>query len=371
MELRQHMPQPGPSVAVIVPTLNERGNVNALVERLDRALAGEDWEVIFVDDDSTDGTAAVVREIGRSDRRVRCVQRLGRRGLSGACLEGMLASSATYIAIIDGDLQHDEKILPDMLADLRSGAVDVSVGSRYVDGGGIGGWSGERARMSRFATALTRIVVPVPLADPMSGFFAIRRDALEPSLRRLSAQGFKLLLDILSASPGLRVRERAYQFNRREWGDSKLDSMVLWEFAMLLGGKIGGRRLPARFLLFACIGALGVLVHLAALRAGLVAEMPFHWAQLVATIVAMTSNFWLNNAFTYRDVRLRGWAFVKGLLTFGAICSVGAVANVGVAQFIYGMQYRWWIAGLAGAALGAVWNYAVSSIFTWGGRKRD
>lgn len=365
------MPQPGPSVAVIVPTLNERGNVHGLVARLERALAGDEWEVIFVDDDSTDGTAVVVRELSRTDRRVRCVQRLGRRGLSGACLEGMLASSAPYIAVIDGDLQHDEKLLPEMLADLRSGSFDVAVGSRYVEGGGIGQWSGERAWMSRFATALTRLVVPVPLADPMSGFFAIRRDALEPSLRRLSGQGFKLLLDILSASPGLRVRERAYQFDRRRWGESKLDSMVLWEFAMLLGGKIGGRRLPARFLLFAGIGALGVLVHLAALRTGLLAGMPFRWAQLAATLVAMTSNFWLNNAFTYRDMRLKGWAFVQGLLTFGAICSVGAVANVGVAQFIYGMQYQWWIAGLAGAALGAVWNYTVSSIFTWGDRKRD
>jgi dolichol-phosphate mannosyltransferase len=362
--------QRGPSIAVIVPTLNERENVGALVDRLDRVLQREDWEVIFVDDDSTDGTAAVVRELGRGDRRVRCVQRLGRRGLSGACIEGMLASSAPYLAVIDGDLQHDEELLPQMLSDLKSDAVDVSIGSRYLEGGGVGDWSPERARMSRVANALARFILPVPLTDPMSGFFAIRRDALESSVRRLSGQGFKLLLDILSASPTLRVRERPFRFKPRQWGESKLDSMVLWEFAMLLAGKVGGRRLPARFTLFASIGALGVLVHLVALRAGLFLDLPFRWAQLAATVVAMTSNFWLNNVFTYRDVRLRGRAFLGGLLTFYAVCSVGAVANVGVAQFVYGLQYRWWIAGLAGAALGAVWNYAVSSIFTWGGRRR-
>lgn len=364
------MTLPGPSVAVIVPTLNEHDNVTTLVDRLREVLAGEDWEVIFVDDDSSDGTADIVRDLARADRRVRCLQRIGRRGLSAACIEGMLATSAPYLVVIDADLQHDERLLPQMLADLRSGLIDLSVGSRYVEGGEIGEWGGGRIRISRVATWLSRLFTPLRLADPMSGFFALRRDALEPSLRRLSGQGFKLLLDILTASPDLRVRERPFSFRPRQAGESKLDTVVAWEFAMLLSGKLVGRRLPSRFLLFASVGALGVLVHLAVLRTGLSLDLPFRWAQLGATLVAMTSNFWLNNVFTYRDVRLRGWAFGRGLLTFYLVCSVGAAANVGVAQFIYGLQDNWWIAGLAGAAISAVWNYAVSAIFTWGASRR-
>lgn len=361
---------PGPTVSVVVPTLNERENVTAVVQGLAAALAGEDWEVIFVDDDSPDGTAALVRELGRSDRRVRCLQRVGRRGLSAACIEGMLASSAPYVAVLDSDLQHDEQLIPQMLADLRSGSVDLSVGSRYVEGGDVADWNADRVRISRLATRLSRLFTPLQLADPMSGFFAIRREAFEASLRRLSGQGFKLLLDILTASPELRVRERAYRFKPRRAGQSKLDSVVAWEFAVLLAGKLVGHRLPARFLQFATVGAFGVLVHLLVLKTGLHLDLPFRWAQLGATLVAMTTNFWLNNILTYRDMRLRGAAFARGLLSFYAVCSVGAAANVGVAQFVFGMRDSWWIAGLAGAAISAVWNYAASAIFTWGGGRR-
>jgi len=367
---RSQLTHPGPAISVVVPTLNERENVTAVVQRLAAALTGEDWEVIFVDDDSPDGTAALVRELARSDRRVRCLQRVARRGLSAACIEGMLASSAPYVVVIDSDLQHDEQLIPQMLADLRSGSVDLSVGSRYVAGGDVADWNADRVRISRLATRLSRLFTPLQLADPMSGFFAIRREAFEASLRHLSGQGFKLLLDILTASPGLRVRERAYRFKPRRAGQSKLDSVVAWEFAVLLAGKLVGHRLPSRFLQFASVGAFGVLVHLLVLKTGLYLDLPFRWAQLGATLVAMTTNFWLNNVFTYRDMRLRGTAFARGLLSFYAVCSVGAAANVGVAQFVFGMRDSWWIAGLAGAAISAVWNYAASAIFTWGGGRR-
>src|SRR5688572_5401324 len=159
---------PAVELSIVVPSFNERDNVLPLVEKLEAALQGIGWEVIYVDDDSQDGTADRVRELARDDPRVRCLQRIGRRGLSSAVIEGILASSAPYVAVIDADMQHDETLLPQMLDRLKDGGLDVVVGSRYVSGGGTGDWSGRRVSLSQFATRLSRLAVRQPLTDPMS-----------------------------------------------------------------------------------------------------------------------------------------------------------------------------------------------------------
>ena len=357
----------GPELTLVIPTLNERDNIGPLVDLLDAVLEAVSWEVIFVDDDSPDGTAERIREIGRRDRRVRCLQRLGRRGLTTACIEGVLTSSAPHIAVMDADMQHDEQLLPQMLAVLKSEPVDLVVGSRYVAGGGIGGLDAARANMSAFATRLSRIICKAEIADPMSGFFMLRRDVLEGALRRLSGQGFKILLDILASSPrSLRVRELPYEFRERQRGESKLDTLVAWEYIMLIADKLIGHIVPVRFALFAFVGGIGLLVHMSVLWFGLtVVGAAFNPAQAAATIVAMTANFFLNNLFTYRDRRLRGLAVLRGLFTFYAICTLGAVANVGIAGYVFSRNEVWWLAGLAGVVVGSVWNYAISSVFTW------
>ena len=357
----------GPELTVVVPTLNERDNIEPLIDLLDGALDAVSWEVIFVDDDSADGTAKRIREISRRDRRVRCLQRLGRRGLTTACIEGALATSAPYIAVMDADMQHDEKLLPRMLAILKSEPVDLVVGSRYTVGGGIGGWDTGRANMSALATRLSRLICKAEIADPMSGFFMLRREVLEGALRRLSGQGFKILLDILASSPrSLRVSELPYQFRERQHGESKLDTLVAWEYMMLIADKLIGHIVPVRFALFAFVGGIGLFIHMAVLWLALtITGAAFNLAQTVATIVAMTANFFLNNIFTYRDRRLRGFAVLRGLFTFYAICALGAVANVGIAGYVFSRNEVWWLAGLAGVVVGSVWNYAVSSVFTW------
>ncbi len=354
-------------LTVVVPTFNERDNVAPLVELVGAALAGIDWEVIFVDDDSADGTAAVVRDLARRDPRVRCIQRIGRRGLSTACIEGVLASSSPFVAVMDADLQHDERLLPLMLEVLKGDTCDLVVGSRYVSGGSLGDWDNRRAGISGLATRLSRFVCKADIADPMSGFFMVRRGVFEGAVRRLSGQGFKILLDLLASAPGqIRLKELPYQFRRRRHGTSKLDTLVAWEFGMLLADKLVGHLVPVRFALFAFIGAIGLGVHLAVLRAALTAPtLGFAAAQAIATLVAMTSNFFLNNLFTYRDQRLRGWSLLRGMLSFYLICAVGAVGNVGIASYVFASDHVWWIAGIAGAVLGSVWNYAVSSVFTW------
>lgn len=356
-----------PELTVVIPTLNERENIAPLIELLDGVLQGTRWEVIFVDDDSRDGTADQVRAMARTDPRIRCLQRIGRRGLSTACIEGILASSAPYVAIMDADLQHDEALLPRMLQTLRDGPYDLVVGSRYVAGGGVGAWDKRRADISSLATRLSRMICKTEIADPMSGFFMLRRELFEDAVRRLSGQGFKILLDLLaSVRRPVRVKELPYEFRRRRFGESKLDTLVAWEYFMLLADKLVGHIVPVRFALFATIGAVGLGVHLMVLWASLTfLALAFAAAQALAAFVAMTSNFFLNNLFTYRDQRLKGWRLFRGLVSFYLICSVGAVANVGIAAYVFAADQVWWVAGIAGVVIGSVWNYAVSSVFTW------
>jgi dolichol-phosphate mannosyltransferase len=303
--------------------------------------------------------------LARDHPRVRCLHRIGRRGLATAVIEGMLASSAPYLAVIDADLQHDVRLLPRMLATLKQEELDIVVGSRHLAGGGMGNWDHRRVAISAVAARLARLVVAADLSDPMSGFFVLSRPAFEGAVRRLSGQGFKILLDLFASTPiAFRFKEVPYVFAQRQHGESKLDSFVIWEYLMLLADKLVGDYVPARFISFAAIGGLGVGVHFAALYLGL-KLVSFPVAQAVATVVAMTSNFALNNLLTYRDRRLSGRRFVTGLLSFYGVCGLGAVANVGIASAAFADHYTWWVSGLAGAAVGVVWNYAVSSVLTW------
>ena len=363
----QHIEE-GRTLSVILPTRNERDNVARVVERLNVVLAGIDWEAIFVDDDSTDGTIPALRALAQSDLRVRLVHRIGRRGLSSACIEGIQASTAPYVAIMDADLQHDEALLPSMLAVLQSGECDLVVGSRYVEGGGIEGWDKRRAGISGFATRVNAALLPSGIADPMSGFFMLTRPAFDGAVRRLSAIGFKILVDLIASSPDrLRIRELPYQFRPRTAGESKLDALVAWEYGLLLLDKLIGHVVPVRFVLFSAVGTIGVIVNLVVLGVAFrVIGLDFLWSQSIATTAAMMGNFALNNALTHRDRRLTGWRALAGLTSFCLVCGVGAIANVGVSASLESRGWlSWWAAGLGGAAFSAVWNYAVSSVVTW------
>ncbi|CAL76686.1 putative dolichol-phosphate mannosyltransferase; putative membrane protein [Bradyrhizobium sp. ORS 278] len=359
-----------PIVSVVVPTFNERDNVTTLYRRLETAFKDVPWEVVFVDDNSPDGTWQVVRELSRNDNRVRGIRRIGRRGLSGACIEGILAASAPFAAVIDADLQHDETQLPKMLSLLQSGAAELVVGSRYIAGGSAASFDSKRAGASAFATEIARRALKVEVNDPMSGFFMIRRDRFEAIAPKLSTQGFKILLDIIaSAEGGLKTVEVPYTFGSRVHGESKLDSMVALDFLGLVLAKMTNDIVSLRFLLFAMVGGTGLFVHLATLFLGLnLFDMPFAEAQALGAFVAMTSNFILNNFLTYRDQRLKGFGILRGLLAFYLVCSVGLLANVGVAFSVYDQEPIWWLAGAAGALMGVVWNYAISGLFVW--RKR-
>ena len=363
---------PGLELSVVVPTFNERENVPILINRLAAALSDIPWEVIFVDDDSPDGTSAVVKEIAATNPRVRCIRRLARRGLAGACIEGILASHATYVAVMDGDLQHDETVLPQMLRELRTGRSDIVVASRHLLRASALGLS-SRARFagSQLAASLANRLLRIDITDPLSGFFMIRREVVEDIAPRLSTQGFKILIDILaSARDRLRLHELPSMMRPRREGTSKLDTRVVLDFAGLLVAKLTHDTVPVRFVSFLLVGLSGVGVHLAALKSALaLLDLSFPAAQTVATVAAMTTNFFLNNSLTYADQRLRGWSALGGLIIFYVICAAGAISNIGVAVWLYSNKPVWWLAGLLGVVIGAVWNFALSNVFVWGMRR--
>lgn len=359
-----------PALSIVVPTFNEAGNIRELHRRVAACCEGIAWELIFVDDDSPDGTAHQVCALANEDPRVRVIHRIGRRGLSSACLEGIMASSAPVVAVMDADLQHDEALLPRMYGTLLEQTdLDIVVGSRYVDQGGIGNWDASRALVSRVATRLGSYVLKADLKDPMSGFFMIRRDAAIQCMRSgMAGIGFKILLDFFaSSSRPLRFKELPYEFKARYSGESKLDATVAWEYLITLLNHLLGGVIPVRFIAFAMVGGLGVAVHLAVFTFLFKGQgSGFLFSQVVATLVAMTSNFCLNNILTYRDLRLRGWRLLTGWATFSVTCSVGAIANVGLSQWMYNREPDYWlISVLAGILVGAVWNYAVTSVYTW------
>jgi len=354
-------------LCVVVPTFNEADNIARLIGRLAETLEGIEWEAVVVDDESPDGTAEVVRRIAATDRRVRILKRMGRRGLSSACLEGMLATAAPVIAVIDADFQHDEALLPAMLETLQSEDLDLVVGSRFVAGGGTGTWSAQRLKASRLASRVSHLLLNVDLADPMSGYFVIRREALEPAIPHVTGVGFKILLDLVASSPrALRIRELPYEFRERRAGESKLDLFTAWQFLMMLWDKRFGRLMPARFISFSLVGAVGVAVHFVILSLLFGAlSVNFVAAQATAAVGAMTGNFLLNNVLTYRDQRLRGLEMLRGWITFTLACGIGAVANVGIAAALFRGDVGWFLSALAGVVVGAVWNYAATAFYTW------
>lgn len=357
-----------PDLSIVVPVFNERANIAPLIGLVSDALGDEAWELIFVDDDSPDGTADEIKSHALRDPRIRCIRRVGRRGLSGATIEGMLSSSAPFVAVMDGDLQHDERVLTRMLALIRYPGVDLVIATRERDGGHISGLSDKRSFVSDFGRFLSRLVIKADVKDPMSGFFMIRREIVEQAAPKLATEGFKILADLLATTPrALTIRETPYVFRVRKHGESKLDARVAFDYLGFLMHHLTGRLIPIRFFLFGIVGALGVIVHLAALRA-MLSGLPllgFDGAQITATLIAMASNFVLNNQLTYRDRRLHGFKFVIGFILFALSCSIGLVANVGIARVIYSDGQIWWLAGLAGAITGSVFNYVTSGLFVW------
>ncbi len=358
-------------LSVITPTFNEANNIVPFINAIQSSIAIKDYEIIFVDDNSTDNTYKIVKSISKKNRKVRCIRRIGRRGLSSAVIEGCLSSSSDFLVIMDADLQHDEKKINTMLSIVKNENVDLVIASRFLNKKSSSGLSKRRNYISKIANYLATKITRVTLSDPMTGFFLIKRSIFENIAPNLTGLGFKILLDIFSTSkykPS--YKEISFNFKSRKHGVSKLDSIVIWEYLLLLWESRLGKIIPARFASFCIIGGSGVIIHVLALYFMQKLNQQFIFSQGTATFIAMTSNFYFNNILTYRDKRKTGVKAIKALFLFYLTCGVGALANIGVADYIYqnnvnNMSGMWYISGILGALIGAIWNFIMSSLVTW------
>ena len=357
-------------LSVVIPTYNEKDNVAAIVANLEKVLGPDGWEVIFVDDASPDGTAEAVRGLGRLDRRVRLISRHNRRGLASAVVEGALAASAEIVAVMDGDLQHDEAVLPELYRRVAEGEADIASASRFLDDHAREGLSSDqRLQMSNTGIAMANRFFGLELTDPLTGFFVVRRDRLEKAVPHLSGLGFKILLDLVtSMDPPPRVSEVPFRFRQRATGESKLDRRVMYDFILFFMEKWIGRfaPIPGTWLSLALVSALGLLTHLAVvIPAVSVLEVPFVPAQLLATAASMFATFSANNLISHRDSTLRGSRFWIGFAVFTLLCAIGIAANVGVAALVKSdfPQLVYVIPAMAGAMISVLWNFAASKAF--------
>lgn len=221
---------------LVIPTLNEAGNIPVLLDRIHAALEPMplDYEIIIVDDDSTDGTADVANEYAERDSRVRVFLRRGQRGLAGAVIHGWQHTNADLLGVIDADLQHPPEVLPSLLKPLLSDA-DIAIASRYVSGNGVGEWNRFRLFVSRCGTLATAPLQRngLKVKDPLAGFFVVRRECIDGL--DLQPEGFKILLEILVKGKITKAVEVPYRFGNRHSGKSKADVKVALQYFSLLG----------------------------------------------------------------------------------------------------------------------------------------
>ncbi|MCS5699916.1 glycosyltransferase family 2 protein [Cyanobium sp. FGCU-52] len=358
-------------LSVVLPTYNERDNIEPLLAQLLPLREGYDLEILVVDDDSADGTAELVRDLAHHEPCLRLIRRVGRAGLASAIKEGLLDATGDLAVVMDSDGQHEPASVRRALESLQAGSCDLVIGTRFHPEASILGLSGRRETGSTWANRAARFSLPrvyAPLTDLMSGFLALRLDTVLPLVRRVDVNGFKFLYELLAVSRGrLRVQEIPLTFQPRTRGASKLDVAIFWDFLISILHSLSLRVLPRRAISFGLVGVLGVLVQLMVcqlLMAG--TGLAFKQALPFAVVTAATSNYLVNNALTFRFQRLQGLGLLVGLLKFLLVASLPVLANVGLASAFYSFVAKdtlW--AQLAGILVVFVWNYAASSRLVW------
>lgn len=332
-----------PQLSVITPTFNEVDNVVPLLDKLEAALVDLSHEILVVDDDSPDRTWEVAEEYAATHPSVRVLRRFSDHGLSSAVMAGMEASTGKVIAVIDADMQHDERVLPDMVAVLESGDADLVVGTRAADGGSYGEWSAFRRVVSWVAAMIARVFLRVSTTDPMSGFFAISRDAYRTAAPAVNAQGFKILLEFIGRNPGLRVAEVGYEFRNRVAGETKLSPSIIRSYLLAVFELRFGRQVKGQFFLYCLVGASGVMINLAVfslfelLDAGSIDvgfARPLRWSLIAGIAASVVTNFVLNNYFTFWERRYRRHHLVQGFALFALVSGLGVIVHVAVFQFL-------------------------------------
>ena len=358
-----------PSISIVIPTYNEKENIFKILKRLREALKSISHEIIFVDDNSPDGTSAVVKDSMKNSSKIRLIHRIGRKGLAGAVIEGVFAANADLIAVMDCDLQHDETKLLDMIEMFsKNNSLDVVIGSRFTEKGEISekAFSKMRELGSKITTLIVKKVLKITSTDPLSGFFMVKKETFLKSSDNLQTQGFKVLADFLATSgENIEIEEIGYKFKNRIAGESKMSFLTALELIGLVLSQILKGRVSIRFILFCMVGLSGIFVQLLITGLAMLLINQFPTSQTLGIISAMTSNYFLNNIITFQERKLESLDLIRGLFSFYLICSLGAFTNIAIATYIFSFSSNWLISSFIGACFGAVWNFTLTSIFTW------
>jgi len=357
------------TLSVVLPCYNEIKNIDYLIEKfqladIDSIIA----KIIFVDDDSPDGTAEYLKKVSSNKFDVVCLHRIHRHGLSSAVVEGTLLASTPYVAVMDADGQHDPGDLISMYQLMQKNHIDFIIGSRFLENAVIEKHIGFRSTLTHIGNLIANKILNRKLTDPLTGFFIFDRNMMMESIRNIRPSGFKILLDFLYQlrNKKISIDEYPINFKVRNEGESKLDSRALIEFADQIFGFLTNGLLPEKMFSFILVGSIGLLLHLTLLYIFLFPiQISFYTAQIFATFISMISNFTLNNELTFRRNKLRGINWIKGLITFILICSIGAFANVGVAGFLFNEGKTWWISAVTGIIIGTVFNFSLSKYLVW------
>lgn len=356
-------------LTIVSPCYNEIKNIDYLIEKLEAV----DYKsiisrLIFVDDDSPDGTSEYVKNLPNRKFDILCLRRIGRQGLSSAVIEGILLADTKFVAVMDADGQHDPRDLIAMFEKMTSENIQFIVGSRFINSELVESHAGFRAHISNIGNRIANKILGRNLTDPLTGFFIFERRIFLESIKKIRPSGFKILLDLLYQlkDSDLNVTEYPITFKVRHEGESKLDSKVLIEFADQIVGFMTKGVLPEKLFSFVLVGSIGLFIHLTLLYFFLIfLEFEFIEAQVLATLMSMVSNFSLNNILTFRRNRLKGLRWLLGLFAFILVCSLGAFANVGLAGYLFTHGREWWISGLIGILVGTVFNFSLSKFYIW------
>ena len=358
-------------ISIIIPTYNEYKNLPRLLDQLLNLETIFEKEIIIVDDNSSDGTQNLARSYSKNDRRIRLICRLGRSGLSSAIKEGCLCASGDLIVIMDADGQHEPNSIINGLKKFNNKNIDIIIGSRFLEESIIKGLSSKRESGSSIANFLARITLHSTykkLTDYMTGFILLKRNSCIKYIEKIDVNGFKFLYELLSLSKGkLTVIEIPLVFGLREFGQSKLDLAVIWDFLISLIHNFFGRIIPRRAFSFALVGLIGVFVQMFVIYFLIgVTDFDFEKVLPIGVILAATSNYIINNILTFRSSKLSGKNFYFGLFKFLLVASLPIIANIGVANLFYNqLSSNTFIAQIAGIFVVFIWNYAASSRVVW------
>ena len=358
-----------PKCSIVLPTYNEANNIKIIINELIKLLEKNYvYEIIVIDDNSPDHTWRIVEEEYINYQNIFCFRRIKKRGLSSAIVDGFMLSKFNNMIVLDSDLQHDLKIIPNII-DKLSNNFDLVIGSRYINNDSMKDWNFFRRLLSQFATKISNFIQDSITTDPMSGFFGIKKKLFLEVVNQLDIKGYKILLDIVAVlknKKNFKNIDIPYKFKERIYGESKLTGEILIESLDLIYSKLFGSILPVNFIKFITVGSFGALIHFSILFfLYKFLDYSYSFALICSIEFSIIFNYFLNNIWTFRFVKLFGKQNLIGLIKFNLFSGIGGIIAYLVSQNLYNLDFNWVISSLLGAIVASLWNYNLNKIMTW------